>query len=94
MYQAYKGEENLIQYESTDFKSKDEFWQWNIWYVFPNPDAQKREEKITKSKAYDKIRKWFKRVELPNAYERRNLQQAHEDSIRQVNLLIDLKHSF
>lgn len=60
LYKAYKGQsqqplemENLNRADTkgANDTEKDEYWQWNYWYVFKNPDAQKEEKFITINEA-------------------------------------------
>lgn len=45
------------------------FWQWNYWYAFKNPDAQKKDSYMDIEKAFDQINTIFKPNEYNNEIE-------------------------
>ena len=41
--ESYQGRELLVNMDANEFEEIEEvfFWDWNICYIFKNPDAQK-----------------------------------------------------
>lgn len=48
--EIYNGRESLVNIQANEFDdvARTDFWEWQICYMFKNPDAQKKENKISK----------------------------------------------
>lgn len=85
--ESYQGRELLVNMDANEFEEVEDvsFWDWNVCYIFKNPDAQKKENKIKKESAFKKIMKIFKPTPLVNEVQKIKLQEAHEQAIREVS---------
>ena len=86
---AYRGTNLVTFFEANEFDEirEVEFWEWSIWYAFKNPDAQKKENKISKEAAFKKIMNLFRPTPLSNEVQQQKLQEAHKKTVEEVSII-------